>query len=374
MCVLQQTSIESGYFIFTLMPSLKCSLNCPHCYLSKAQRRDPTILPVEDLRLACEKVDAYYTQRGIVDKTIVCYWYGGEPTEMGQDYFVAAADAIGDVFRRERGYTVKHTVLSSLVTVDPDWFAIFRLYGKGEMQTSYDGFMRGKGYVRNWEKKVRAATAYGLRVSTISVVNAEILAMGPEATLDYLADLGVTETSWLPFMWNEQNDGASYDTFAPTMRAYTAFMTRLSQHWIGRRAAGLHTPEIGQMRFILEQAQRTGLANIAGQTLFLLPNGDFVLPDYKNGYQEFMQPFGNILRDDFASILGSPARRRYLRKQVLRNGNPDCQACPHADKCLMEFWKENRAGDECFGARGYVDWCLNEPALAAMHFDRCQLS
>lgn len=352
------SSIESGYFVFTLMPSLKCSLNCPHCYLSKAQRRDPTILAVADLRLACEKVDAYYVSRGLAEKTIVCYWYGGEPTEMGQDYFVAAADAINGVFARDKGYTVKHIVLSSLVTVDPDWFAIFQVYGKGEMQTSYDGFMRGKGYVRNWEKKVRAATAFGLRVSTISVVNAEILAAGPEATLDYLTDLGIAETSWLPFMWNEQNDGSAYDTFAPTMRAYTDFMIRLSTHWQHLRAAGKQPPEIGQMRFILEQAQREGLANIAGQTLFLLPNGDFVLPDYKNGFQEFMQPFGNILEQDFGSILASPARRAYLRKQVLRNGNPACRDCPHADKCLMEFWKDNRAGDDCFGARGYVEWLL----------------
>lgn len=349
-------SIESGYFVFTMMPSLRCSLNCPHCYLSKEQRRSSAILSVEDLGLACAKVADYYRTRGLKEKMIVCYWYGGEPTEMGQEYFENAVATIGAYFPADDGYTVKHTVLSSLVAVDPAWHAVFHKHCGGEIQTSFDWTMRGAGYVRHWERAVRKAAADGLRVSTISVVNREILEFGPEAVLDYLTELGIAETSWLPFMWNEQNDGAAYTRYAPTMNAYSDFMERLTGHWLTMRAAGMNPPEIGQMRFILEQQAKGGLANVAGQTLFLLPNGDFVLPDYRNGCQEFMRPFGNILRQSFAEVLASPERRAYLRKQVLRNGNLECGACEHGGHCLMEFWKENRAGDDCFGASRYVKW------------------
>ena len=65
-------SIESGYFIFTLMPSLRCSLNCPHCYLSLEQRRNSPIMTIEDLTTAALKVDAYYEKQKIAKKTIVC--------------------------------------------------------------------------------------------------------------------------------------------------------------------------------------------------------------------------------------------------------------------------------------------------------------
>ncbi len=115
---------------------------------------------------------------------------------------------------------------------------------------------------------------------------------------------------------------------------------------------------IGQMAFILTQAKRNRLANVAAQTLFLLPDGAFVLPDYRDGWHEFMQPFGNILQQSFDEVLTSPARRAYLRRQATRNGNADCLACDHGDKCVMEFWKPNRPGDDCFGGRGYVEWVL----------------
>lgn len=351
-------SIESGYFIFTLMPSLFCKLRCPHCYLSLEQRQDRTVMAVADLALICRKIHDYYQGRGIKQKKIICYWYGGEPTSMGQEWFLAAVEAINRVFAPDKGYDVRHTVLTALVGVDSSWFPIFDRYGKGAFQTSYDGLMRGASYLRRWEQGVRRATEAGLQISTISVVNQALIDQGPEATLDYLAALGIRETSWLPFMWNDQNDSGAYQDYAPSMDEYTAFMMAMTQHWMARKGTGAQMPEIGQMRFILGQAQSPLLANIAGQTLFLLPNGDFVLPDYHMGWKEFMQPFGNILEQSFEDVLTSPARRRYLRRQVLRNGNPECQSCDHADKCIMEFWKQNRPDDDCFGAKKYVEWVL----------------
>ena len=64
-------SIESGYFVFTLMPSLRCSLNCPHCYLSLEQRRNSEIMSIENLEKASKKVYDYYEAKGIKNKYIV---------------------------------------------------------------------------------------------------------------------------------------------------------------------------------------------------------------------------------------------------------------------------------------------------------------
>ena len=368
-------SIESGYFVFTLMPSLYCELNCPHCYLSKEQRRDKQTLSVDSLRLTCEKVDAYYRARGIKNKTIVCYWYGGEPTSMGAEYFTQAADAINAVFSVEKGYQVRHTVLTSLVAVDLDvWLPLFRKYGHGEFQSSYDGLMRGKGYMRKWEANIRRAIAEGMRVSTISVVNQAILMDGPHKTIEYLTDLGIQETSWLPFMLNDQNNGTgAYEEYAPRMNEYSDFMIAMTKRWFELRSAGAHPPEIGQMRFILHQGSGSALGNIAGQTLFLMPNGDFVLPDYKAGWHEFMQPFGNILEQSFEQVLHSEQRRKYLRRQILRNGNAECLSCDRSSSCVMEFWKENRPGDDCFGAKRYVDWLFALDPKVRADFEGCVL-
>jgi sulfatase maturation enzyme AslB (radical SAM superfamily) len=355
-------SIESGYFVFTMMPSLRCKLNCPHCYLSVDERRNSPILSLDDLSLACEKVRAYYASRpDLRRKIVLCYWYGGEPTDMGKPYFLEAMARMAQAFRPEDGYLLKHTVLSSLVAMSHDWFSVFHEHCDHMVQSSYDGLMRGKGYLKKWDRQVRAARADGLSVSTISVVNRALIDATPEATLDYLAELGITETSWLPFMWNLENDGDPYRKFAPSMHEWSDFMIRLTAHARARRSQGLYTPQIGQEWFVLSQSDRGAVANLPAQTLFLMPDGEFVLPDYQNGFQEFMQPFGNILSQSFEEVLQSPARKKYLRKQVLRNHNSDCLTCEHSDKCVMEFWKTNREGDDCFGGKRYVEWLIAHP-------------
>lgn len=353
-------SIETGHFVLTMMPSLFCPLDCPHCYLSKAERRDPTRLSNADLATILRSIDAYYDRRGIARKTIHAYQYGGEPTSMGVAAFSEMLDTIDGILSPAKGYEVRHTILSSLVEVDLDeWAPIFRDRCGGFVQTSYDGRMRGGGYMRKWDAKMRETRDRGFTLSTISVVNERLLQEGPGQVLDYLIDLGVVEASFLPFMLNTQNSGLKYDRLAPTMNAWSDFMIELTKQWIIRRDGGEVVPEIGQLRFILAQEQmQSSVSNIAGQTLFLMPNGDFALPDYRNGWHEFMNRFANGIETDFEGVLRSPRRTAYLRRQVLRNHNADCMTCSHGGHCVMEFWKDNRPDDDCFGGRRYVEWLL----------------
>lgn len=355
----QPFSIESGYFIFTLMPSLRCSLNCPHCYLTKEQRRYSPTMSLEDLEIAATKVDDYYSKRNIKEKVIVFYWYGGEPTEMGFDYMNSAFDILDRIFDKNKGYLVKHTILTSLLTVDTSiWFPFFRDRCQNHFQTSFDGFMRGENYVKKWEKKVKEAIDFGLTVGTISVVNNELLKDGATNVINYLTNLGVKEVSFLPFMWNEQNNGLSYDKYAPSMDNWSKFMIDVSKYYFELSDTGIIPPSIGQLSFVMSQSSTPQMANIAGQTLFLLPNGDFVLPDYKFGFKEYMRVFGNILTVDFTQILAGKERKSYLRKQVNRDNNPECLDCEYSNMCVMEFWKKNRPNDDCFGGKKYIEWLL----------------
>jgi sulfatase maturation enzyme AslB (radical SAM superfamily) len=353
-------SIEQGHFVLTMMPSLFCELDCPHCYLSKAERRNPLRLSIPHIKKVLKNIDNYYDRREIESKSINAYHYGGEPTSMGAVAFEEMIDAIEECLPQSKGYNVRHTILTSLIEVDmDDWLAIFRDRCGGFLQTSFDGRMRGGGYVKKWEAKMREARSLGLELSTISVINSRILQDGPAETMDYLCDLGVVEASFLPFMWNEQNDGKKYDALAPTMSAWSDFMIALTKRWLEIREAGDSAPEIGQLRYILAQSEMASpVSNIAGQTLFLMPNGDFSLPDYRNGWQEFMSRFGNGISQDFGDVLASKTRRAYLRRQITRNGNTECLDCAHSDKCVMEFWKENRPDDDCFGGKRYINWVL----------------
>ncbi|MCY9860930.1 hypothetical protein OTK49_00045 [Vibrio coralliirubri] len=355
-----QVSIESGYLILTMMPSLFCAEKCPHCYLSKEQRNDKTVMSLVNIELVCNKIIDYYNSTNVKDKHIVLYWYGGEPTSMGIQYFTSAINIINRTLSPFKGYTVKHVVLTSLVNIDTEWFSFFDKYCDGYFQTSYDGRMRGKKYLEQWELRVKEAKEYGLNVGTISVVNEEMLKIGARQTIEYLTELKVSEAGFLPFMLNEQNKGKKFDRFAPTMSNWSEFMIELTKRSREMAKDGHIVPTIGQELFYFTQKFRdSAISNCAAQTLFLMPNGDLTLPDYKNGHEEYMRPFGNILNQSFKEVLFGSERITYLTKQLTRNYNQECLECPHSNYCVMEFWKENRAGDDCFGGNNYMNWLNN---------------
>lgn len=357
--VFYQNSIETGYFIFTMMPSLRCSMKCPHCYIPPEVRKNSPILSLKDLQMACEKVDSFYQLSSIEIKNIVFYWYGGEPTELGIDYILESLSVIDKIFTKDKGYYIKHEVLTSLVNVKAEWFEIFKTWGRGTFQTSYDGIMRGVSYAKKWEKQVQKAKEYGLNISTISVVNSELIKYGPRNLLDHLNEIGVKEASFLPFMLNQHNEGEKYNKYCPTMNEYSKFMIEITEYWMERQKKGLNNLILGQAYHIITRESLPPSANMAGQTLFLMPNGDFSLPDYRDGFYEEMIPFGNIITQSFEQILTSKSRRAYMRKQWNRFGNEECISCDKKNNCIMEFWKKNKDGDDCFGAKKYVDWLID---------------
>jgi radical SAM protein with 4Fe4S-binding SPASM domain len=115
----------------------------------------------------------------------------------------------------------------------------------------------------------------------------------------------------------------------------------------------------------------SSLSNTGAQTVFLMPNGNMVMPDYDKNNIEFMKVFGNILTQSFEQILTSKSRRDWLRKQMTRNNNKECLECNNWHCCLMEFWKNNNKNDDCYGAKRYVDWVkefskLNPTTIASL--------
>lgn len=365
-------TIENGYFVFTLMPTLHCPYNCKHCYLSKEQRSDKSVMSLDDLRSVCKKVHAYFEEQQPVQRTIIAYNYGGEPTAAGPEYFEGYVQMMAEEFPVAAGYQVRHVMLTSMLGVDLDvWAPLWKQHCNGYVQTSYDGDMRSGNYVRKWELKVTEAIRRGLQVATISVVNSDLLTQGPRQTLDKLRALGIQESGWLPFMLNDQNDTpGKYDVLAPTMKGFNDFMIEMLDYWYELQEQGIRAPAIGEAHFAVEKMKGNAMSNMAGQTLFLLPNGDLVLPNYRDGWKEYLHSFGNILEPgtSFRDILCSRERLVYLRRQMRRNNNPECTACEFRNACLLEFAKPNKPDDECFGAKRFVAHAIQrndlEPRLS----------
>ena len=364
-------TVEGGYLILTMMPSTFCKFRCPHCYLTIGQREDRRIMRKGVLDEIARDIAQWYTSRGI-GADVLAYWYGGEPTQMGRPKFEELADILRDHFAEGSGHRLEGRILSALVGVDiREWKPVVEKYARNRIQTSDDGAMRGRGYLEKWARQVKRWRAAGAQVDTISVLNRSMEEEGPAALMDRYRTLGIGQAGFLPFMKNGANtdparmqgDRTQYAAWASGMDAFSDWMIAVTGDWLESPQA---EPVIGNAVQILvqrmrDQAPGRGYANTGAQTLFLLTDGTLCMPDYAADGTEFLQPFGRMGGRDgqsFAQVLKSPARRKWLRRQVGRNANPECRTCSHADCCLMEFWKENPPQGECYGAKRYVEWVL----------------
>ena len=347
--------IEQGRLILTMMPSLYCKLDCPHCYLTKEQRRSKESLTLEQIKSTIKKINRYYKKKDI-HAAIDIYWYGGEPTTMGVDLFSDMCDIINIGLKTHR---VKHILLSALVGVDIDnWSPVIKKYCSGKIQTSYDGLMRGQRYDATWQKQVTKCFDNGISVNTLSVFNKKIQFDGYQKTFIKLMELGIRECGWLPFQKNTRNDySGMYEEHSTSMSDFSDFMINFT-----KLNNDTHTDDgsvflIGNELFINSMdINGVSMSNTGAQTVFLMPNGDIVMPDYDNLNVEYMRLFGNILTQSFEQVLTSKSRRDWIRRQINRNNNKECLSCNFWNCCLMEFWKNNNKNDDCYGAKKYVEW------------------
>ncbi|MCG7870985.1 MAG: radical SAM protein [Candidatus Thiodiazotropha lotti] len=354
-------SIRSGRMILTLMPSLACKLDCPHCYLTKEQRRSKAMLSLSQVEQFVDELTKLW--QGKKNTQLDVYWYGGEPlANLTPELFNITAESLSIAV-----HEVSHTVLSSLVGVDIEkWAPTLHRWTDSVIQTSWDGPMRGAQYLCHQEEKIALAQALGLTVDTISVVNQGMIDEGAEAAMAWLIQHGIRQSGWLPMQRNGRNKATGeYDHHAPSMKAFSDFMISISD--LAQKIP--NAPIIGEKHFIAAMRGQH-LANRGLQTLFLMPNGDLTMPDYCDEGIEFLRRFGNI-KEGLAHILASDPYQAWCRKQVQSNSNPECLSCDISDCCLMEFWKPNSSNDDCMGASRYVRHMLGHSAvhtLSVEHF------
>lgn len=348
-----RTPLE-GRLILTMMPSLACKLSCPHCYLTQEQRRSTAILSLNSVERLARDLAALW--RSVEDPQLDVYWYGGEPLQnLSPELFVEMAECLGGV-----GGRVRHTVLSSLVGVDlAPWAPVLRQYADSVIQTSWDGPLRGERHVQHQERNIQHAHSLGLSVDTLSVVNKGMIAQGPKAALEWLIAQRIRHAGWLPMQRNHRNRATGeYDRHAPSMNAFSDFMIEITD--LARNTPG--APLIGEAHFIVSMRGHV-FANRGLQTLFLLPDGDLAMPDYRADGTEFLQRFGNVA-DGLFPVLTGTDYASWRCKQMQCNGNPECVECDLNDCCLMEFWKPNSPHDDCMGASKYVRHVLSHSDIS----------
>jgi len=366
-------NIENGYFILTMFPSLKCELNCPHCYLTKEQRSGETYLSKELFIEMIGKVMEYYEEKEISTPTIVFYWYGGEPTALPLDYYKELIAIAKNTFPET--YNIQNHFLTNLFTLDAQWLDFLSTQCNNYFQTSYDFLMRGSKYLDRWLKNVKKTSKLGFNIAAINVFNSTMIGKEEEVYAQ-LKDIGVTEIGFLPFMKNYANlakDAKEYKEWYADMASLTQFLKNFLKIHIEDLKNDPKTFRIGNVAHIFKNMDSNNFYNnIAGQTLFFLETGDFALPDYVSNYMdrkeiefqdvEYLNKFEKIQGNDFKEVLTSKNREEYLNRQITLNGNERCIKCDYKNFCSMEFWKGDNLDNsgECPGNYGFIEHIIKE--------------
>jgi sulfatase maturation enzyme AslB (radical SAM superfamily) len=369
----QIESIENGYFVLTMFPSLKCELNCPHCYLSKEQRSGKTFLQPKDFKEMVVKVRDYYLLKNLSSSTIVFYWYGGEPTALPLEYYKSLFMIQKQVFPGT--FKIKNQFLTNLFTLDAKWLEFFSEECDNYFQTSYDFLMRGEKYLARWMKNVRKTTMLGYNVSAINVFNNTMIGKEQEIYAQ-LKESGIIEVGFLPFMKNYANlanEAKEYKQWYANMSDFSAFLINFTKLHIEDLKSNPNTFRIGNIAHITKNIIKDNFYNnIAGQTLFFLEDGYFALPDYENNYLnksdiefqdvEYLNKFETIKNHSFEEVLNSEKRISYITRQCEVNNNQKCMGCQYKNLCSMEFWKSDNLdnSDECPGNLLFIKFLLEQ--------------
>lgn len=376
----QSLNIENGYFVLTMFPSLKCELNCPHCYLSKEQRASEEFLGEDLFKEMIIKVKDFYIKKGVVEPTIVFYWYGGEPTSFPLEKYKKLIKLQKEIFPSK--WKIKNQFLTNLFDIKKDWLKFFKDECNSYFQTSYDYHMRSKSYHKKHIKNVKLVSKMGYRIALINVFNNTMLNK-EEIIYNEVKEMNAGEIGFLPFMKNYANlanDGDQYKKWYANMSEFSNFLINFTKLHIQDIKNGTHKFTIGNIAHIFKNLQsKNEFDNIAGQTMFFLEDGQFCLPDYINNYQnktdiefqdvEYLNMFETIKGNTFEQVLKSENRRKYLNRQITLNEDEKCKNCEYSKICSMEFWKSSNLDNsgECPGNKRFIDFLTKK--LSKEDFD-----
>jgi hypothetical protein len=95
-------------------------------------------------------------------------------------------------------------------------------------------------------------------------------------------ELGIRECGWLPFQKNIRNDNTGmYDEHSTSMNEFSDFMIGFTNLNNDTHADDGSVFLIGNEMFINSMnINGTSMSNTGAQTVFLMPNGDMVMPNY----------------------------------------------------------------------------------------------
>lgn len=367
-------SASKPFSLLVKPASADCNLRCQYCFYLEKSTLYPDSkthrMPVDVL----ERMISSFMSTGQG-----CYaigWQGGEPTLMGVDFFRKVVEL--EERYCPRGSVVSNGLQTNATLVDDEFAALLSKYkflvgvsidGPSDIHDRFRQRADGTGSHARVLEGIECLTRNKVEFNALVLVSSANVHRAREV-YNYLCDMGILYHQYIPCV--EFDESGNLLPYSITGEEWGGFLCELFDEWVGRDVGRVSIRDFDavvnfMVGHVYTMCTMSGCCN---SYVVVEYNGDvypcdfFVEPDLK---------LGNIMVNDFASLLESPAYGRF--GSMKNSWSEDCGRCPYlrfcSGDCLKMRFRTARNPDQlswlCSGWRRFY-------AHSAAEFERLALS
>jgi uncharacterized protein len=341
-----------------------CNLRCSYCHDWATGPNQTMTFPVMARMIASALRDPEHDAVDFI-------WHGGETTALPTRFYEKAM-AVQARFRRP-GQGIRNLIQTNGTRLTPAWARFFKanrfevgvsVDGPPEVHDRYRRYANGRASFDDVMRGIRLLQEYQVSFGVLMVVDAGVLALGPDRVFDFFAEHGIRNYGFCAAKPTNQPD-APPDT--PTEHytnpvAMNAFLKRVYDRWLAHGDRRIQIRELTSIDVRLMGGPNVSCTlggGCLGHYYLIEPNGEVAHCDLFLGDARYT--LGNVLTDDFAAIRQSANLRQLQgeneRALAAMRGCPEfgvCQGwCPHERYISRRHNPHHRA--DCCGLRELIE-------------------
>lgn len=318
--------VLSGLTIL-IEPTSSCNLDCEYCYKGEKESRFMSNSNIEDI---LTKIITYNNKNNLYSSFV---WHGGEPTLLGTSFYESAFKISNEL---EDKYPISHTIQTNGTLLVDDLLDLF-LKNKVSISVSLDG---PKEYHDRLRPLKNGKSSYekvidGLNRAKEKKLEIGILMSITNDNMAYVKDMfDYCRQNKFTFGINPiTSDLHSLHGSEVTPENYLKVCLELFDLWFYQKDYSIQVnPGFGVSRLLLSRNRLSDCSNCENcQNHFLSvgPEADVYPCNRFYGLEEYK--IGNLLNEEFSSILNSSKRKYFLSRSASQIN--ECVNCSISNYC-----------------------------------------
>ncbi len=380
-------------FQYHIYPSMKCSLNCQHCFIDKDLLSSKDVMTVEQFKVIADKYASHFkdSRADYAEITII----GGEPTLIHSDFYIEVIPYLRERFKETgKGFMVsivtnllhyknlekiKHLFDLVVTSYEPARFT------SANHVASID--RKAITWENNLDKYLESGNAISISLATTQdVISAgtalldEFLAKGvkfiqlntivPEGKIienefgnefyeNYVS--GRKEELATPLR-NRKKFSTENISIIPDYKSESDYFIAVTEWLYDKRKSGVDVNVYPVDSFISGVVYNTEVDDIScciNKGMNVRPDGGVTGCASEIGSKQMLS-YGNIFEDDVAAIANSPIKEMHL--SMAGRLDKECRKCEFLKNChgscmlRARFWNGKEDKVNCHGLKPYMEY------------------